>query len=129
MPDGERLGDQFAEHYRDIGDDAHHQRHGDRLGHSLDDRDRDQENERLDMYDGDHAADGRGKRADQGDADLDRSEKPFGLLLQALDPAGGAVTALYELTDAALPERDQGYLGSSKKTVHDDEEKDQENIR
>jgi hypothetical protein len=124
IPDCQGLRHQFTDHERDIGDDRHHHADGERFRRLRNELDGNSGKKRLEAFDGDHAAQSGGERADERHADLERGEKPLGLLLQFLYPLCGGIAALYQMPYSALPERDEGDLRGGEKAVQQDQEED-----
>ncbi len=67
------------------------------------------------------AADGRGERADDRDADLDGCKKAVGVLLDLFDEPGLPVAGRGEAGDMALAGGNNGQFGARKKTVDQDQ--------
>jgi hypothetical protein len=122
----EPLGGQLADHDRDVrdhdGDGDQRDRGGDGLG----------EAERLGQHRTEiigqcRATERGGQEAGQGDADLHGGQEAIRILAQ---PGHGpaAFTALGQLPDLGVPERDQGHLGRREHASDRDEDEDHDDV-
>ena len=73
-------------------------------------------------------AERRGEEPGRGDTDLDRREEPVGVTSQLCDTFAAAA-ALGDLSELALPQRDQGDLRRREDAADEDEQQDQPDIR
>ena len=118
------LGGQFADNEKEIRYPEHDGGDGERLRGMLDERNGNVPQEGLEVLDGRRAADCRGKRADDGDPDLDGCQKAVRVLLDLLDQPCLRIACCGEARDMALPGGNDGQLGAGKKAVGQDQKQD-----
>ena len=117
-PQAQRLRDQLAQHERQVREGRDHQPERDVVGVPPDAQADDQ---RLEVNREGGAAEGRGGRGDDGDANLDGGQQPLGLGPQRRDGAGPNPVLGDQLGDAGGAQRHQRHLGPGKKAVGRDQ--------
>jgi len=74
------------------------------------------------------AADRRGRRADDGDPDLDRGEELLGRLPQRSDRSGAATPLVDQRGEPRLAHRDHRHLRAREEPVREDEQEEDANL-
>jgi hypothetical protein len=123
---GERLGDELAEHERQIRDDRDGEREREPVGVIPDDGNTAQEG--LDVSGEAPPAERAGRRADDGDADLHRGEEAFGERAERRQALRRAGPLLEELIEPRPSHADDGDLGARQEAVGEREHEDHQKL-
>ena len=118
------LGHQFAEDQAQIGDGQDHDEDGGVVAPGLGIGDRQRLDLRLQELDGPGASDGGGQGAHESDTDLDRGQKPVGLLLEPVQGRRRARALAFDAVGTRPARGDYGDLRGREETVGQDQQED-----
>ena len=128
--EGQRLGHQLADDDRDQRDEERHDHEGDRVrGFGDEGKLRGQQPDQAGESRRErHRANGARQKAEEGDRDLDRGEKPPGVLDQPPRRAGRSVPVIGKLVQTVALDRDEGHLAGGEEAADEDEDDDNHEV-